>query len=75
MASVIQMLKRVKELNTSLKQIKEPSQENMLAFTGGRLMEELDQVTPDVKPMHFWQTLRQLYPVFAETTQQGHPKQ
>jgi hypothetical protein len=32
-------------------------------------------VTADVKPMGFWQVLRQMYPVFAETDNKGYPKQ
>jgi len=78
MAATLQCLKRVKELKDALKAMNQPQMgdnDGILAFTGGRLMKQLENVVDDVKPMEFVMSLKQAYPNFAETTSEGHPKQ
>lgn len=53
MASTLQAFKRVNELKNALKNVPQPGQsvDSRLAFAGGKLMDQLDQVKDDVEPM------------------------
>jgi ubiquitin carboxyl-terminal hydrolase 14 len=56
MNSVVQMLKRVNELKTALKNLNgkvQPDMENMWALQGGRLMHQLEISDKPVMPMQF----------------------
>lgn len=79
MAATLQMLKRVDELKKALKSMNAPAQaqdtDGRLAFTGGKLMQQLEMQLPDVQPLQFLQSLQTSYPMFAERTQEGHQKQ
>ena len=80
MNSTVQCLSRVKELKQALKSMQPPSAEELqaagggldpqTAFTleGGKLMKDLEIKGFSTPPAGFWNRLKQIHPVFAETT-------
>lgn len=86
MNSTVQCLSRVKELKAALKNMKPPQLDQMgagggldghtaLALAGGQLMKDLEVKGFSYPPAQFVNTLRQVYPIFNETTDKGHHKQ
>jgi len=69
MAATLQCLKRVEELKTALKGMNNPQMgdnDGVLAFAGGRLMKQMEQFVPEIKPAEFVVSLQRAYPMFAE---------
>jgi len=85
MNSTVQCLSRVKELKHALKTMPAPIDQmgaqggldgnTALALAGGQMMNDLEVKGFSYPPIGFVQRLREVYPIFNETDQQGRHKQ
>lgn len=73
MNSVVQCLKRMNELNGSLKEFTEQAQTNqqgdphaLLTYAGGQMMKDLETKSFSYPPFQFVDALRRAYPIFDE---------